>query len=244
MSKHGANLWIPLAILAGAGLLLWSDAKASAESENVLSARFDADLAGYKAATANIAPALDPALIAHAFNDGDVRERASVMTWLARRASGKTKYTVLSENAQASQEQASNAAMAAAKLAIDLRDKFYEKDSKDGVAANDVLEAIKLESEGKKSLRDVSNALIALVTDMAEIGSASTPIDKDVSVLVNFTPEVTAVVQTSPEFYLEGYDSNLGSPRASYLAKIVDRKNTPYKGEYLIITAPIAKTNA
>lgn len=241
MQNERGNLWIPLAAIAGAGLLLWSNAKAEASSAAVVERRFDQDLTEYKKATENLAPALSSERISFAFEDGDMRERAFVMKWLASKAAGKTKYTVLTDNAPASNEQADAASKAAAKLAVDFRDLFYEKDSLLGERANKVLEAVKLESEGKKSRRDVSDALIALVADMSEISSASTLIDKSVDVLVNFTPSVTAIVNVSPDYLLEGYDEESPKPRSSYIGKIIDRKNTPYKGEYLIVNAPNAK---
>jgi hypothetical protein len=241
MSASKPSFWVPLAIVAGAGLLLWSDAKQKSSADSILENKFEDNVERYIQATKDLAPALDAETVIDAYFKGDLREQAFVMTWLAKRATSKSKYTRVSDGTTASQEQANAASMAAANLAIDFRDRFFQRDALYGERANKVLSAVKLESEGKKSLRDISDAIIALVVNMQESGSASTEISKPETLLVNFTPTVTAIVNTSPVFYLDGYDSDMGSPRSSYLAKIVDRQNTPYAGEYLIITAPKPK---
>lgn len=241
MSASKPSFWVPVTILAGLGIVLWSDTKQKSSADSILEDKFEGNLQRYIKATKNLAPALDSEAIAHTYFEGDLRAQAFAMTWLAKRAASRSKYTLVSDGTTASQEQADAASMAAANLAVDFRDRFYQKDTLYGERANKVLEAVKLESEGKKSLRDISDAIISLVVNMQEVASASAEITKPENVLVNFTPSVTAIVDTAPSFYLAGYDSDMGSPRSSYLAKIVDRKNTPYAGEYLIVTAPKPK---
>ena len=231
--------------MAGAGLLLWSDSSSKDSAPSLLEDRFIRDLNAYRKATASISPKMDGDEIARVFQVGDFRERAVMMAWLAGKATPKTVYTENGTGKLVGIEESLEARKAAAQLAIDFRDRFYEKNPDSGALANNVLETIKLEGEGKKSLRDVSNELIAFVTDMKEAASAAAAVTKKATMLVNFTPTITSVVDVSPNDYLQGYDAPAsdGTMRGSYLAKIVDRQNAPYAGTYLVVTAPLAKEN-